>query len=103
MYAIVEVAGFQYRVEQEQVIQVPLLEGNEGDSLTFDRVLLLENDGSVRVGTPTVDGASVTAELMSHGKGEKINAGRFLRRKDRRRRWGHRQDYTEIKIASIQG
>ena len=105
MYAIVEVAGFQYRVEPEQVIQVPLIEGGEGEvaSVTLDRVLLVEKDGDVRVGTPTVEGASVTADVVGHGRGPKINAGKFIRRKDHRRRWGHRQDYTELKIASITG
>jgi len=102
MYAVVEVSGFQYKVEQDQVLQVPRMEVAEGDTLTLDRVLLVKDGDSVRVGAPTVEGAAVSAEVVSHGRGPKINAGRFMRRKDYRRRWGHRQDFTEIKIASIQ-
>ena len=103
MFAVVEISGAQYRVEPEQVIKVAKLEAAEGEQVTLDRVLLVESGDDVRVGAPVVDGASVSAEVVAHGRGKKISAGRFLRRKDHRRKWGHRQDYTELRIGSIQG
>ena len=103
MFAVVEVAGFQYRVEPEQVIQVPKVEGEPGSSLVFDRVLLVGNGDDVRVGTPVVEGASVKAEVLTHDRTKKLRAGRFIRRKDHRKTWGHRQDYTEIRITGITG
>ncbi len=103
MYAVVKVAGFQYRVEEDQVLRVPLLSAEEGSSLTLDQVLLVGDGASVKVGTPVVEGAEVSARILSHGRGEKLVAGKFKRRRKYRRRWGHRQDYTEIKISGIRG
>jgi large subunit ribosomal protein L21 len=103
MFAVIKVAGFQYRVEKDQVLRVPLLEAEEGATLTLDEVLLVQDGASVKVGTPTVEGASVSAQVMVHARTPKLVAGKFKRRRKYRRRWGHRQDYTEIRIDGIQG
>ena len=101
MYAVVKVAGFQYRVEKDQVLRVPRLSAGEGESITLDDVLLVHDGTSLKVGNPVVEGASVSAQVVEHGRGRKIVAGKFKRRIKYRRHWGHRQDYTEIKIADI--
>ena len=103
MFAVVKVAGFQYRVEKDQVLRVPLLEEKEGASLNLTEVLLVGDGARVQVVTPTVAGASVSAQVIAHGRTPKLVAGKFKRRKDYRRRWGHRQDFTEIRISGIQG
>ena len=101
MYAVIQVAGFQYRVERGQVVRVPLLEAKEGDSLTVDNVLLVHDGSEIKVGRPKVDGAEVTAKILEHGRTPKLVAGKFKRRKKYRRRWGHRQGFTEIEISDI--
>lgn len=101
MYAVVRVAGFQYRVEKDQVLRVPLLQAEEGASVTLDDVLLVQDGSSVTVGRPLVEGASVSAQVIGHGRTPKLVAGKFKRRRKYRRRWGHRQGYTEIRIADI--
>ncbi len=103
MFAVIKVAGFQYRVEKDQVLRVPLLEAEEGATLTLDEVLLVQDGTSVKVGTPTVEGASVSAQVVEHARTPKLVAGKFKRRRKYRRRWGHRQDYTEIRIDGIEG
>jgi large subunit ribosomal protein L21 len=101
MYAVIRVAGFQYRVERDQVLRVPLLQAEEGASLTLDDVLLVQDGSTVTVGRPFVEGASVSAQVVGHGRTPKLVAGKFKRRKKYRRRWGHRQGFTEIRIADI--
>jgi large subunit ribosomal protein L21 len=101
MYAVIRVAGFQYRVEKDQVLRVPLLQAEEGASVTLDDVLLVQDGSTVTVGRPLVEGASVSAQVVGHGRTPKLVAGKFKRRKKYRRRWGHRQGYTEIRIADI--
>ncbi len=101
MFAVIKVAGFQYRVESGQTLRVPKLDTPEGESMTLDEVLLVQDGSSVKVGRPFVEGALVSAEVVAHGRGSKLVAGKFKRRKKYRRRWGHRQDYTEIRIADI--
>lgn len=103
MYAIVECKGFQYRVEPDQIVRIPLTEADPGSAMTFDRVLLIHDGEATRVGTPVVDGAEVKAEVVGHGRGKKIIVGKYKRRKDYRRRKGHRQDYTEVRVQSIRG
>lgn len=103
MYAIVEHQGFQYRVAPDQVLQVSKTEGEPGSTLTLDRVLLLHDGTTAKVGAPVVVNAAVEAEVVSHGRGKKIIVGKFKRRKDYRRKNGHRQDYTEIRIKAIRG
>ena len=101
MYAIVDIAGQQFKVEQEKKIFVHRLKAEEGDSLTFDKVLLIDNDGNVKVGTPYIDGASVTATVLTHLKGDKVIVFKKRRRKGYRKKNGHRQYLTQIKIDNI--
>ena len=103
MYAIVEHQGFQYRVTPDQVLQVSLTDGDPGSKLTFDRVLFLHDGTNAKVGAPVVENASVEAEVVGHGRGKKVIVGKFKRRKDYRRKKGHRQDYTEVRIKAIRG
>lgn len=101
MYAIVEIAGKQFRVEKDAKMYVPRLKDAIGDSVTFDRVLLVSGDNGVSVGTPTVDGASVTATVLDHVKGDKIIVFKKKRRKGYRVKNGHRQPYTQIQIGDL--
>lgn len=105
MYAIINTDGRQYKVEEGQIVQIDLRDGvNDGDTITFDEVLCLSGNGTVKIGTPTVAGASVTAEVQqSLLKGEKLYIQKFRRRKNYRRRTGHRQKYTKVKITAIAG
>jgi large subunit ribosomal protein L21 len=102
MYAVVKIKNQQYRVSTDLTIQVPLHDGNEvGDILNFDEVLMIGDGDDVKVGTPTIEGASVAAEVLSHGRSRKIVVFKKKRRKNYRRKNGHRQQYTEIKITGI--
>lgn len=101
MYAIIASDGRQYKVEEGQEIQVDLRDAKEGDKVTFDRVLLVSGGGSVKVGQPTVAGASVTAEVLGQEMGDKIYIQKIRRRKNFRRRTGHRQMYTRVRIDAI--
>ena len=101
MYAIVEIAGQQFKVEKERKLFVHRLEQAEGDSVSFDKVLLVENDGQVSVGTPLVKDATVTATVLKHVKGDKVIVFKKKRRKGYRVKNGHRQDYTQIQIESV--
>lgn len=103
MFSIVEQGGFQYKVTEGDVIQVPLIDGEAGSELSLDKVLLVANEGDVKIGTPVVDGAEVKAEVVEHGKGDKVVIIKRKRRKDYRLKKGHRQDFTKIKITSING
>ena len=101
MYAIVEIAGQQFKVENNQEIFVHRLSGDEGSAVTFDRVLLVENGGAGSVGAPAVDGASVNATILSHVKGDKVIVFKKKRRKGYQKLNGHRQSFTKVKIESI--
>ncbi|HDR51527.1 MAG TPA: 50S ribosomal protein L21 [Mariniphaga anaerophila] len=103
MYAIVEIAGQQFKVEKEKKLYVHQLEANEGDSVDFDKVLLVDNDGKVAVGTPTVNGAKVTAKVLEHVKGDKVLVFKKKRRKGYKKLNGHRQQFTQIQIENIVG
>lgn len=103
MYAIVEIAGQQFKVENEKKLYVHLLEAAEGDSVDFDKVLLVDNDGQVAVGTPTVNGAKVTAKVLEHVKGDKVLVFKKKRRKGYKKLNGHRQQFTKIQIENIVG
>lgn len=103
MYAVVKIKNQQFRVSPELKIQVPLLDSEVGAKLTFDEVLLLANGDDVKVGAPTVSGATVAAEVLAHGRSRKIIVFKKKRRKNYRRKNGHRQQYTEIKITGING
>lgn len=101
MYAIVEIAGQQFKVSAGQEVFVHRLEGNKDDKVTFDKVLLTDNDGSVTVGTPTVSGSSVSATILDHVKGDKVIVFKKKRRKGYKVKNGHRQCFTKIKIDSV--
>ncbi|MFO7260172.1 MAG: 50S ribosomal protein L21 [bacterium] len=101
MYAIIRTGGKQFRAEPGKTIRIPALAAEVGQTVTFDEVLLAESDGEVRVGRPTVEGAAVEGEVVSHGKGEKIIVFKWKRRKNYRRKKGHRQKYTEVRINEI--
>lgn len=103
MYAIVEIAGQQFKVENEKKLYVHLLEAAEGDSVDFDKVLLVDNDGKISVGTPTVNGAKVTAKVLEHVKGDKVLVFKKKRRKGYKKLNGHRQQFTQIQIENIVG
>ncbi|MCC7331425.1 MAG: 50S ribosomal protein L21 [Flavobacteriales bacterium] len=101
MYAIVEIAGQQFKVEKDQRLFVHRLEDKEGAKITFDKVLLIDNDGKVNVGAPVVAGASVTAKVLEHLKGDKVLVFKKKRRKGYQKENGHRQYLTQIKIEAI--
>lgn len=101
MYAIVEIAGQQFKVSQDQTVYVHRLQESEGASLSLDKVLLVDNGGKVSIGAPLVNGASVKATVVSHVKGDKIRVFKKKRRKGYRKTIGHRQSFTKIKIDSI--
>ena len=101
MYAIIRTGGKQFRAEPGKTLRVPSLDIEPGQDVTFDEVLLGANDGDVKLGAPLVGGAAVTAEVVKHGKGEKIIVFKFKRRKNYRRKQGHRQKYTEVRVRDI--
>lgn len=101
MYAIVEIAGQQHKVMQDQVIFVHRLEGEEGSEVKFDNVLLLDNDGTVTLGQPNVTGAVVTAKILSHLRGDKVLIFKKKRRKGYQKQSGHRQYLTRVQINAI--
>ena len=101
MYAVIETGGKQYRVEPGDTVLVERLDGQAGDGVEFGEVLLIADDESVAVGRPRVDGAKVTGEIVQHGLGEKLIVYKFRRRKDYRRKNGHRQVYTAVKIHNV--
>lgn len=102
MYAIVEIAGHQYKVEKDQQLYVNRLEGKEGAKVSFDNVLLIDNKGKVNVGAPAIKGAKVTAKIVSHLKGDKVIVFKKKRRKGYKVKNGHRQYLTELQIEKIE-
>jgi large subunit ribosomal protein L21 len=101
MYAIIETGGKQYKVQEGDVIYVEKLPANEGDSITFDRVLAVSGSGGLNVGNPFVAGATVTAKVEKHVKGEKIIVYKYKPKKNYHRKQGHRQPYTKVTIEAI--
>lgn len=101
MYAIVEIAGQQFKAEAGRRLYVHRLEAEQGSVVEFDRVLLIDNEGTVQVGTPAVEGAKVVVEVLSHLKGDKVIVFKKKRRKGYRKKNGHRQYLTEVKINEI--
>jgi len=102
MYAVIKTGGKQYRVAEGQKLRVEKLPGKAGDKVTFSEVLLIGGDAP-RIGVPLVSGASVAAEITAQDRGKKIVVFKFRRRKNYRRKNGHRQPYTELKITGITG
>lgn len=101
MYAIIETGSKQYRVEKGTVFTVEKLPIDKGGTVTFDRILLASTEGKTRIGTPTVPGARVTAELVDHFKGDKVVAFKKRRRHGYERTRGHRQQLTRVKVTDI--
>ncbi len=101
MYAIVNIAGQQYKVEKDQKIFVHRLEEKEGESVSFDKVLLIDNEKNVVIGEPTIKGAMISGKVISHPRGDKIKVFKKKRRKGYKVRTGHRQYLTEIQIEDI--
>lgn len=101
MYAIVEIAGQQFKAEAGKKLYVHRLEGNEGDKVTFDKVLLTDNGSAVNVGVPTVAGAAVSATILKHLKGDKVIIFKKKRRKGYKKLNGHRQALTQISVDSV--
>jgi len=102
MYAVIKTGGKQYRVAEGQKLRVERLPGNPGDSLNFDEVLFLGGDAP-KVGRPLVAGASVSAQILGQDRAKKIIVFKLRRRKNYRRKQGHRQPYTELRITAIKG
>ena len=101
MYAVFRTGGKQFRAELGKKLRIPSLEVEPGESITFDDVLLASDGNEVQVGAPTVEGAKVTAEVVRHGRDRKIIVFRRKRRKKMRRKQGHRQGFTEVKVEEI--
>ena len=101
MYAIFRAQGKQFRAEPDATLRLPTLDAEPGDKVTFEEVLLAERDGDVRVGSPSLAGATVAAEIVRHGKDDKIIVYKMKRRKGYRRKQGHRQGFTEVRILDI--
>ncbi|GAB3070809.1 50S ribosomal protein L21 [Salinicoccus sesuvii] len=100
MFAIIETGGKQIRVEEGQTIYVEKLSVEAGEDFTFDKVLFVGGE-SVKVGVPTVEGATVSATVEKHGRGKKIDVVKFKRRKNYKRKQGHRQPYTKLTVGKI--
>lgn len=100
-YAIFEACGRQFRAEAGDSIRMPLMDGDPGTKLTFDQVLLTADGDKVKTGQPMVTGAKVLGEIVEHGKERKIYVFKFKRRKNYKRKTGHRQQYTEVKITDL--
>ena len=101
MYAIIETGGKQYRVEQGDVIFIERLDVNTDDVVTFDKVIVVENEGKTSIGAPYVKGATVTAKVLKNGKAKKITVLTYKPKKDSKRKIGHRQPYTKVQIDAI--
>lgn len=102
MYAIVNINGIQTKATPDAVIDIPRMAGNPGDAITFDQVLLVADGDTISVGRPYVKGASLTAEVVEHLRGPKIRVFKFKRRHDYRKRRGHRDELTKIRVTGIQ-
>ena len=102
MYAIIATGGKQYRVSQGDVIYVEKHDVAQDETVSFD-VLLVEQDGNVKIGKPTVEGAKVEGKVVAHGRGEKITVFKYKSKKNYRRKQGHRQPFTKVEITSIVG
>jgi len=103
MYAVVKTGGKQYRVSAGTKIKVEQLPAEVGSEVTLDQVLMIAEDGSVKLGTPLLSGATVKAKVLSQGRGDKIRIFKMRRRKHYRKTQGHRQNFTELEITGIAG
>lgn len=101
MYAIVDIAGKQFKVTKDQFVYAPSLAGEEGASVEFDRVLLFDNDNGIEVGAPVLSGVTVAGKILEHGRGDKVIVFKKKRRKGYKKTQGHRQGYTKVLIEDI--
>ena len=101
MYAVIQTGGKQYRVSEGEIVRVELLEKELKEAFAFDRVLLVDNDGELKLGTPTLAGATVTAEVICHDRRKKVLIFKKKRTTTYQRTQGHRQGYTEVRITGI--
>jgi large subunit ribosomal protein L21 len=102
MYAVIKSGGKQYRVASGDKLRVESIVADVGAQLAFSDVLLVANDGDIKIGTPLVSGASVKATVLNHGRGDKVRIFKMRRRKHYQKHQGHRQNYTEVRIDSIE-
>ncbi|MGI9322899.1 MAG: 50S ribosomal protein L21 [Pseudomonadales bacterium] len=103
MYAVIESGGKQHRVEAGEILRLEKLDAEAGSKIAFDKVMLIGEGDQVTIGTPYVEGGKVSAEVVAQGLGDKITIIKLKRRKNYRRKAGHRQRYTEVKITDISG
>ena len=101
MYAVIKTGGKQYRVQKDDILEVEKLEGKEGDTISLGEILMLGTDGKATIGSPIVSGASVTAQVLRQKKGDKVIVFKKKRRQNYRRKNGHRQQITVVKITDI--
>lgn len=101
MYAVIESGGKQHRVAEGELLKLEKIEAATGDTVEFDRVLMVGGEGDVRIGRPLLEGSKVTAEVVAQGRHKKVKIVKFNRRKHYRNETGHRQWYTEVKITGI--
>lgn len=101
MYAVFQSGGKQHRVSEGQVVRLEKLEIGTGEAIVFDKVLMVANGEDIKVGAPFVEGATIKAEIVEHGRGDKIKIVKFRRRKHYRKQQGHRQWFTDVKITAI--
>ena len=101
MYAVIETGGKQYKVAEGDVIYIEKLDAAEGDSVTFDKVLIIGDGENITVGAPAIDGAAVTGKVEKQGKSKKIYVFKMKRKKNERKKKGHRQPYTKVTIEKI--
>lgn len=101
MYAIVDIAGKQFKVSKDQYVYTPRLEGDEGAAVEFDNVLLVDNEGKIKVGQPTIKGAKVSGKILGHGKDDKVIVFKKKRRKGYKKKNGHRQEFSKVLIEDI--
>lgn len=103
MYAVIKTGGKQYRVAAGETLKIESLEAEVGNTVSFDDVLLVANGDTIKVGSPRIDGGVVKAEVVAHGRGDKIRIVKHRRRKHYHKEQGHRQNFTEVKITEIAG
>ncbi|MFC4078374.1 50S ribosomal protein L21 [Salinithrix halophila] len=103
MYALIETGGKQYRVEEGKAIYVEKLSAAEGETVTFEKVLLVGKEDGTSVGTPLIDGAKVTGKVDKQGKGKKVTVFKYKPKKNYKRKQGHRQPFTKVVIDKIEG
>ena len=101
MYAVIKTGGKQHKVAEGEILKVEELKASEGEPVDITDVLLIEKDGEVTLGSPFIEGAKVTAKILRHGKEDKVTIIKMKRRKDYRKKQGHRQNYSEIQIEQI--